>query len=470
MPTSYVVCATLYDVADVFNVEELWQRARRRQQGEFLMESLIGHPRTRRGRNRTETYFHHVRVRIPRNDYVHDQRLNAGADGQALIKDLIEVHIKKLGKYVPEGQAVRYRLEPDPNLAEKQVRFLFGPAIYLPSAQESPIYRLSRQPGEEKRELGVVYPHQRLALLNGDPDASTFPVPDWPFTGGESVLLVMEPDQTLTVCAEPDGSLTIRPEGERIFQISDSRASLDLRIEPGALQQAERLAEAMTWTPGQAPLSSKPCLRVAGIALPRLSLHARAGLQGWRLGFDRHGALVRCKHPDAVAWLRIDEADRLWGEAADDSTPLLPPTVWRPHADLALELGAAPARMSEHYGGWVRLPQPMPLPAPVGQWFCFGRGADAELAPNLLDDPEALLWREAQTVRPEQLMLSRRHLNLRLDENGWTVKLESATWPVYRLSQTGELDQVLDVADRGREFPVHQGELLVVGGYVLELR
>ena len=67
-------------------------------------------------------------------------------------------------------------------------------------------------------------------------------------------------------------------------------------------------------------------------------------------------------------------------------------------------------------------------------------------------------------------MLSRRHLNLRLDENGWTVKLESATWPVYRLSQTGELDQVLDVADRGREFPVHQGELLVVGGYVLELR
>ena len=469
MPTSYVVCATLYDVADVFNVEELWQRARRRQQGEFLMESLIGHPRTRRGRNRTETYFHHVLVRIPKSDYVHDQRLNAGADGQALVNDLVEVHIKKLGKYVPEGQAVRYRVEADPTLADGQVHFLFGPAIYLPGPQESPIYRLYRQTGEEKRELGVVYPRQRLVLLNGDPRASTAPVPDWPFAGEESVLLVMESDQTLTVCAEPDGSLTIQPEGERIFRISDSRTSLDLRIEPGSLQRAEGLAEVMTWTPGQAPLSSKPRLRVAGIALPRLSLHASAGLQGWRLGFDRHGALVRCKHPDAVAWLRIDEADRLWGEAAGDSTPLLPPTVWRPHEGLALELGHAPERMSEHYCGWVRLPRPVPLPAPVGRWLCFGRGAGVELAPGLLDDPDALLWSEPQNVQPEQLMLSRRHLNLRLDGNGWTVKLESATWPVYQLTQAGALNSVLSVEDRGQEFAVQPGELLAVGGYLLEL-
>ena len=129
------------------------------------MESLIGHPRTRRGRNRTETYFHHVRVRIPRNDYVHDQRLNAGADGQALIKDLIEVHIKKLGKYVPEGQAVRYRLEPDPNLAEKQVRFLFGPAIYLPSAQESPIYR------GIPVSLGLAQTDQRFSIHFGIADS-----------------------------------------------------------------------------------------------------------------------------------------------------------------------------------------------------------------------------------------------------------------------------------------------------------
>ena len=135
--------------------------------------------------------------------------------------------------------------------------------------------------------------------------------------------------------------------------------------------------------------------------------------------------------------------------------------------------------MSEHYCRWVRLPRPVPLPAPVGRWFCFGRDtkaedakagdAKAELAPGLLDDPDALLWNGVQKAPPEQLMLSQRHLNLRLDGNDWRVKLESATWPVYQLTQAGALNSVLSVENRGQEFAVQQGELLAVGGYLLEL-
>jgi hypothetical protein len=464
------MCATLHDVPDVFNVEELWHRARRSRQGEFLMEALTRHPRTRPGRHRKETCFHHVIVRIPRNDYVRDLRLNAGSDRQALANDLVEAHIRKLGAYVPDGEAVRYRIEADPALPEGQVRFLFGPAVYLPGDGERPAYRLGRSIAEEFRELGIVYPGQRLTLLNGDPYASTFPVPDWPFSPGKSVLLIVEPNQAPTVCAEPDGSLTVQSEDGGLFRIGDSQAAvLTLRIEPLPGRDADRRVEAPTWTPGGKPTRSEPRLRVVGIALRRLSLHAQDGLRGWRLGFDRHGALVGSQAPNAVAWLRIDAADQLWGETAGDSTLLSPPTVWRSPAGVALELGIAPEPMSEYYCGWVRLPQPAPLLAPVGRWFCFGRGAEAELNPGLLDDPDALLWNEAREVRPEQLMLSRRHLNLRLDENGWTVQLESQTWPAYRLDPSGESVQVLSVEDHGREWIIEPGAWLVVGGYLLEL-
>lgn len=470
MTTNYVMCATLHDVPDVFNVENLWERARRGQQGEFLMDALIQHPRTRRSRNRAETYFHQVIVRIPKADYDHDERAEDGFNREELIQDLIKVHTKKLGRYVPEGQAVRYRVEMDPALPSKQVRFLFGRAIYLPDPRERPIYRLSHQNGVEIRELGVVYPGQRLTLLNDDPYASTFSVRDWPFPASESVLLIVKPNQAPAVCAEPDGSLTVQPECERVFLISNPRGiSLRLRVEPLAAANLTQGVEAPTWTPGMEPSHSMPRLRVIGVALPRLSLHAKTGLRGWRLGFDQHGVLVRCQAPNAVAWLRIDSEDQLWGETEGDSTRLAPPTVWRPRADLALELGTAPGVMGEHYCAWVRLSQPVPLPAPVGRWFGFGRGADAELNPGLLNDPDALVGDATQSVQPEQLMLSRRHLGLRLEASGWMAKLESTTWPVYRLSQAGELDQVLSVEDRSREWAIAPGAWLMVGGYMLEL-
>lgn len=469
-PTDYVVGATLHDVADVFNVENLWERAKRRgRQDEFLMEALTAHPRTRPSRHRPETCFYHVIVRISTVDYDHDEWVDDGFNRAALIRDLVVVHTQKLGQYVPAGETVRYGVEADPALPKGQVRFLFGRAVYLPGDGERPIYRLYRS-GEKRTELGVVYPGQRLTLLNGDPYASTFPVPNWPFTAGVSVLLRVKPDQTPTLRAEPNGSLTVWKEGERIFRIRDSHAAcLDLHIEPLLVRDTDRLDEVPTWTPGGGPPDSKPRLWVIGIALQRPSLHAKAGLRGGRLGFDRHGALVGCQDPNAVAWLRIDDADQLWGEAAGDSTLLSPPTVWHPHEDLSLELSSAPAAMAEHYCGWVRLPRPVPLPAPLGRWFCLGRGAEAELNPGLLDDPDALIWNGVQDVRLEQLTLSRRHLSLRLDANGWTVRLESQTWPAYRLAPSGESTQVLSVKDCGRESATESGAWLVVGGYLLEL-
>ncbi len=472
IPTDYVVCATLSDVPDVFNVENLWGRARRRgRQNQFLMEALIHHPRTRKSRHRLETFFHHVIVRIPASDYARDERVDDGFNRAALIQDLIRLHTEKFGNLVPEGEAVRYRVEADRALPTGQVCFLFGRAIYLPGDEEQPKYWLYQQDERRRTELGVIYPGQRLTLLNGDAYASTFPVPNWPFGNQSSVLLIVKPNQAPTVCAEPDGCLPVGSSEERLFWIGDfATACLYLRLEPQPLGDADQLNEPLTWTPGGEPSRAGSRLRVIGIALQRPSLHAKAGLRSWRLGFDRRGALVGCRHPSAVAWLRIDDEDRLWGEAADGVAPLEPGAVWRPHEELALELGVAPEIMSPHYRGWVRLPRPIPLSVPAGRWLCFGRGAEVDLAPGLLNDPDALVWDEARDVRPEQLGLSRRHLGLRLDADGnrWTLKLESETWPAYQLIRSGESGRAVKVEERGRESAIEPGAWLVVGGYVLE--
>ena len=76
--SDYVVCATLRKVADVFNVELLWERIRNGQEGIFLMEALKRHPRTPRARQRKETRYSHVVVRIPERDYIRDDRLEDG--------------------------------------------------------------------------------------------------------------------------------------------------------------------------------------------------------------------------------------------------------------------------------------------------------------------------------------------------------------------------------------------------------
>ncbi|NJM11626.1 MAG: hypothetical protein HC889_06860 [Synechococcaceae cyanobacterium SM1_2_3] len=88
-----------------------------------------------------------------------------------------------------------------------------------------------------------------------------------------------------------------------------------------------------TWIPQQATVY----LRVMGIALQRLSVYATAGLSDWRIGFNPVGALVPGDHPDAAAWLRVDNADRLFGEVVGLATLLDLPGIWQPFPALTLE-------------------------------------------------------------------------------------------------------------------------------------
>ena len=226
--------------------------------------------------------------------------------------------------------------------------------------------------------------------------------------------------------------------------------------------------EQLTWIP-QRPAT---VVRVAGVALQRLSTYAAAGISDWRICFNRAGGMVPGGHPEAVAWLRIDSADRVFGEITGLSTLLDLPGVWRPFAELALALYVAPGPMATHYLGWMRLPASLALSVPCDRAVSFGRGSEADIAPRLLADPRSLRWDGNRTkslgISAEYLGLSRRHLCLQARRDDWWVQLESQNMPVYRLTATGDL---LDVMSPGVNTTVaaKPGELLVAGGYVLAL-
>jgi hypothetical protein len=562
--SDYVVCATLRKIPDVFNVELLWERVRGGQEGLFLMEALKRHPRAPRGRQRKETRYSHIIVRIPERDYVRDERLEDGCSRRTLLRELHRLHEQELARYLAEHATIRYRVEADTALRAGEVQFLFGRAIYLPDENETPIFRIqaATEGVGEWRDVGPVYPGQRLTLLNGDRRASSFAVTAWPFPGGESVLLMLQPGTPALVdmLAEPPDGLVLVEDGVGSLTARDRRGrGLRLRVtdaEPGTvgtpapmrappqprpdpvaraaepapppepaldttdptcplidpwgrrqpkLSLPNEVAESAeppvstaldpapgktvespapaavppqapaapaldqhTWIPQRPPVQ----LQVLGIALQRLSAYAAAGISDWRIGFNRAGSLTPSSHPDAAAWLRVDNADRLFGEVVGLATPLELPGTWRPFPELRLDLYLAPQPMAAHYLGWVRLPTPLSMPVPRERAVSFGRGSEADIAPRLLADPRSLRWNgnpaKTSGVNAEYLGLSRRHLRLQARRDDWWVQLESQNLSVYQLTPSGEL---LDVLSPGGNTAAtaKPGDLLVAGGYVLAL-
>lgn len=567
--SDYVVCATLRKIADVFNVELLWERVRGGPEGIFLMEALKRHPRAARSRLRKETRYSHIIIRIPERDYVRDERLEDGFYGQTLLQDLRRLHEQELGRYLADNATIRYRLEADPTLRTGEAQFVFGRAIYVPDPAEIPLFwiQAAAEGAGDWRTIGPIYAGQRLTLLNGDRRAGSFTVAGWPFPGSESVLLMLRPGTPalVDVVAEPPGGLMLTSQPDGSFIARDRRGrGLRLRvveagqqgqppmsaqsgvvIEPPlppplatpaeSLQQLPLLAESPaepsppvaaepagwsltdpwgrrepwlglpeiaadpsaspptageaiapvlvsaepasprspgleqpTWTPRQ-PMT---WLRVCGIALQRLSAYAAAGVSDWRIGFSQEGSLAPSTHPDAVAWLRIDQNDVIFGEIIGLVEPLEPPTAWRPFAEWELELYPLPAAMAGHYLGWVRLPEGLSIPVPRERAVSFGRGSEADIAPRLLADPRSLRWdgQIAQTpgINAEYLGLSRRHLRLEARETDWLVQVESRNMPAYRLTAAGALLDIL-TPQVSAAVTAAPGDLLVAGGYVLEL-
>ena len=234
--SDYVICVTLRAVPDVFNAEWLWDRVRAGQEGVLLLEAFKRHPRriARSSGQRQETYYSHVLIRISERDSIRDERLEDGFGHRLLLRELRRLHERELGDHLAENAAIRYRLEPDPVLRPGEVQMLFGRAIYLPADDEAPTFRIevTADGQSDWREVGLIYPGQRLTLLNGDRRASSFAVVAWPFPGSESILLLQRPGAPLVdVVEEPPACLNLTGDGQGGFVARDHRGrGLRLRV------------------------------------------------------------------------------------------------------------------------------------------------------------------------------------------------------------------------------------------------
>ncbi len=159
-------------------------------------------------------------------------------------------HEQELGRYLADDATISYRLEPDPILRSGEAQFLFGRAIHVAAESDLPLLRIQTAadgPGDW-REVGLIYPGQRLTLINGDRRASSVAVIGWPFLSGESALLVLRPGPPplVDMGVEPPDSVTLTPDGEGGFALRDRRGR-GLRLRVVALTAQDRVLTRSDW-------------------------------------------------------------------------------------------------------------------------------------------------------------------------------------------------------------------------------
>ncbi len=501
----FIVCATLERVKDVFDFIQLWGPPLSGQQGRCLRDVLTSYPRTLGDRRHPqETYFSHIIIRIPQLAYDDDELFYGGSRRAHLIADLTDKYQSELTSYLPENATIRYYVEADPDLPADRVQFLFGWGIYLPDDQEVPMCRVHWTEGGVTREIGAIYSAQLHTLLNGQLTTSTLALPQWPFEADRALWLRhrrlaptsrrgMQPmipalsiaSTTLEVCAIPDGCFTIQMESTHSVIASDRQGhGLIIRAQP--LTQPDRddlviepvALHDRTWIPQvvrpRTVRDRMVTLRIVGIALQRLSRYAKNEPCDWRLGMDHDGRLLSSQRmqddQNDQIWLHLDQTDQLTGEVGGRlAKTLIFPSHWQPHPKLTLELCAVPPVLHNAYCGWLRLPFPTLLQAPVGEWFWLGRDMDStaqefHIPLTLLNKNCCfLIWRSHPHGQANQLGLSRWHLKLRFDGQWQVVCPNTTQLPAYHLKTP---DQAIDL---GTVTPLQKGDLLILGSYVVEL-
>ncbi len=480
----YVQHEILGKVPDVFNAEAIWQApglalfARRPNLRDLLERS----PREYRGRAATRC-FSHVTLMLAQDEVDDDRHLTRGARVRDLAQTLVALHQKDFGDLLGSDD-VRYDVIGNDALSPGQVEVKFGHAVYLPSAGETPLYRVSASTdGVVWKPVCPVYPQQRLALIGMDAESASHAVPGWPFAADAAILLINDgPEAPIEVQVRPkqaldcafdavNGYYAIKPKS------GDAPARLLLKIArraeavpewPAAVWKARAADEQPTALPQRgaepdatyAPVAQQGVTLVA-LALPRLSRYRETGAVSLDIGFDRQLALAG---PGAAAIsLCVDQADQLHALTGAGREAISAPATFTPPDGGSVELLAAPRAMEDRYRAILRLPHPVTAAVTAGARCVFGRGAQALAALRVLDAPQFLRHGEGvEAASADRIGLSRNAFSIEPASGSYRIKRLSPTQALYHLDE--QLRFVAMVTD-GAVIPA--GHHLVAGHYVL---
>ncbi len=506
----YVHHSVLGKVDDVFNAESIWQAPGLQlfSHRPSLRELLERAPREQRSRVAPRC-FSHITLMLPQDEIDDDRHLTRGARIRELARSLQALHQKDFGSRLG-SEDVRYEIVGADELEPGEVEVKFGHAVYLPAQNEQVLYTVSASRDSAVwKQVCAIYPKQRLVLLGFDTSIATHTVPDWPF-GPDCALLIVNdgPDAPLEVQVRPKeafdcsydaaaGCYVVRPRG------STSATRVLIRIERcGSPNQAARPIEVpRTPAPAKAiavwrsrtpkaddaqatalPTRSRPApaspesdatyapvvrqrVRLAALALPRLSRYRDTGATALEIGLDRALAPAASAAQELIRFA-VTDRDEVHAITATGRERVAVPARVTPAGAGAIRLLDAPADMADRYCALLQLPNAPEQAVACGARFIFGRNAPMLAALRVLDKPDCLHRAPGlEAASADRLGLSREAFSFEATDDGYRIGRLSPTQALYHLDE--ELHFVAQVTDAARAYLLPPGHHLVAGHYVL---
>ena len=487
----YVQHEVLGKVNDVFNAESIWQAPglalfTRRP---LLRDLLERSPREHRGRAPTRC-FSHVTLLLAQEELDDDRHLTRGARVRDLTQSLTALHQKDFGDLLG-GDEVRYDVVGTEALAPGEVEVRFGHAVYLPTAGESILYKVSTSLDSAVWQGGCpIYLNQRLALVGQE-------LPAWPFGADGAVLLVNDgPDAPLEVQVRPKGAfdcsfdaaagyytITRRggdstrllmkieragaaPAAPKPAAVWKNRASAVPESEQTAVPFSHRPMNAGETDATFAPVSQQR-VTLVGLALPRLSRYRDTGATGIEIGLDRALGLS-ADGADAAIRFAVDADDQLHAITGAGRQAITAPASFTPVDSARVELLAVAPAMADRYCATLLLPHQASMPVISGARLVFGRSAPMLAALRVLDSPRFLQRADgAPHASADRLGLSRNAFSFEAAAGGYKIGRMSATQALFHLDAA--LGFVVSIGETSAEQPylLPHGHHLVAGHYVL---
>lgn len=505
----YVHHTALGKVDDVFNAESIWQAPGLQlfSHRPLLRELLERAPRELRSRTGPRC-FSHITVMLPQDEIDDDRHLTRGARVRELAQSLQALHQKDFGSRLG-AEDVRYQVVGDDDLEPGEVEVKFGHAVYLPGQNEQVLYTVSAsRDGATWKQVCAIYPKQRLVVLGFDSRIATHTVPDWPFGPDCALLLVNDgPDAPLEVQARPKeafechydaaaGCYAVRPRGS-----SNSTRVLIKLERSGAARQASRPIEVpkqaarapAVWKPrtpkmDEAQATALPSrarvappsqaeadatyapvtrqrVRLAALALPRLSRYRDTGATALEFGLDR--ALAPAAGAEqALIRFAVTDRDEVHAITGAGRQRVSLPASFSPTDASAIQLLEPPTDMADRYCALLRLPHAPEQAVAGGARFIFGRNAPMLASLRVLDKPDCLRRAPGlEAASADRLGLSREAFSFEAVDDGYRIGRLSQTQALYHLDE--ELRFVAQVSDAGHAYLLPPGHHLVAGHYVL---
>lgn len=418
-------------------------------------------------------------------DVYHDALIEPGqARLNAFLHNLAFNHQDDFKGSLPNDRKPRYLAQPDPQLKKNNVAFLFGPSIYIPNPNES-ASRLELTLDEQRLRLFDIefwrdekihtlsiqfYAGQESLLLTpqqGENAISTFgwiSVLGWQAESAEMSLLLrrIDHDQWSAYLGSKPYFPTETFEKTWAFNIPlNGRQTLNIVIDntpPGPIRTGY--------------LGESYYLALEAVCLPAY------GNLSWTLWLDEKGGLASSgtiRGRQQLACLSLNQSGLSFTNEAG-STTSLGKRIEKPQT-IALSLSAvsllpAPEGLSRCMG---LLLLPVPKDYPISEVFwTIGRSdpnsADSvpEICLNQLDQPDSIGPGFPPGTTLNNLGLSRRHAQFRVNGDRLEVKLANQYNLLYQLDKDRD---VIDQRQRSAEsLMLELDHSLVVGNFILRFK